>query len=174
MRLRRALVSSFLPLFVMALAALATPADAAGNFAAKVEGSFTDGAGEGTFEGTLTLSKFERRGDRLTAVGTLDGALVDAAGKRLGEVEDRAVSLPIESSSLAASCERAALTVRLEDVEAGGVRAHLQPVRVEIGAGAVPNHRLDAPLCELGKVVGPSADLGAVAQHLDAVLAALE
>ena len=75
---------------------------------------------------------------------------------------------------MTASCERAALDVRLEDLDVAGVRAHLQPVEIEIAASAVPGHRLDAPLCELGKVVGPSADLAAVARQLDLVLTALE
>ena len=53
------------------------------------------------------------------------------------------------------------------------MRAHLQPVEIEIAANAVPGNRLGAPLCELGKVVGAS-DLGAVAKQLDVVLTALE
>ncbi|HXT51464.1 MAG TPA: hypothetical protein VN811_10510 [Thermoanaerobaculia bacterium] len=157
-----------------ALVLTATPALAAGNLAARVDGSFTDAAGEGAFEGTLTLSSFELRGDRLVAHATLDGNFTDGAGKRLGELDDRELTLPVERASLAASCEKASLTLRLEDVEGAGVRAHLQPVEVEIGAGGAPDHRLEAPLCELGKVVGDSGDLGAVAQGLDRVLAALE
>ncbi len=173
MRLHRVLASALLTLLVAALAVLPVPARGAGNLAVRVGGSFTDGAGEGVFEGTLAVEKFERRGNRLVAVGTLDGTVTDATGKQLGEIEDRAVTAVVDGS-VTASCERAALDVRLEDVDVAGARAHLQPVEIEIAANAVPNHRLDAPLCELGKVVGPSADLGAVAKQLDVVLTALE
>lgn len=173
MKLHRALGSALLALLVAALAVLPAPARAAGNLAVRVDGSFTDGAGEGVFEGTLSVAKFERRGDRLVAAGTLDGTAADATGKQLGEVEDRAVTAIVDGS-VAASCERAALQVRLDDLDVAGARVHLQPVEIEIAANAVPGHRLDAPLCELGKVVGPSADLAAVAKQLDVVLTALE
>jgi hypothetical protein len=171
MRLHRLFASALLTLLVAAVAV--APARAAGNLAVRVDGSFTDGAGEGVFEGTLSVAKFERRGDRLVAVGSLDGTVADATGKQLGEIEDRAVTAVVDGS-VAASCERAALEVRLEDADVAGVRLHLQPVEIEIAANAVPGHRLDAPLCELGKVVGPSADLGAVATQLGVVLTALE
>ena len=171
----RVLSSVITSLFALApLVLTAAPAHAAGNLAARVDGSFTDAAGEGVFEGSLTLRGLERRGDRLVALGALDGSFTDGAGKQLGELDGRELVLAVDAASLAASCERCTLTLRLEDVDGGGVRAHLQPVAVEIGAGAAPNNRLDAPLCELAKVVGPSADLGAVAQGLDRVLAALE
>jgi hypothetical protein len=171
----RLLASAFASLFALvALVLTPAPAGAAGNLAARVDGSFTDAAGEGVFEGTLTLSRFEHRGDRLVAIGTLDGSFTDGAGKGLGELDGRELVLPVEASSLAASCERCALTLRLEDVDGAGVRAHLQPVEVEIGAGAAPKNRLAVPLCDLAKMVGPSADLGVVAQGLDRVLAALE
>jgi hypothetical protein len=171
----RVLASACASLFALAALVLTpAPVRAAGNLAARVDGSFTDAAGEGVFEGTLTLSGFERRGDRLVALGTLDGTFADATGKQLGDLDGRALVLAVDAASLAASCERCTLKLRLEDVEGAGVRAHLQPVEVEIGAGAAPDHRLEAPLCELAKLVGPSADLGAVAQGLDRVLAALE
>jgi hypothetical protein len=145
-----------------------------GNLAARVDGSFSDAAGEGTFEGTLTLSGFERRDDGLVAVGTLDGAFTDGAGKVLGEVEDRAVALAVDPSTLVASCESAKLTIPLGDLDGAGVASHLQPVEVEIGATAVPGHRLDAPLCDLAAAAGSGADTGALAAQLDRVLAALE
>ena len=167
--------ASLLGTFALAALVLtSTPVEAAGNLAARVDGSFTDAAGEGAFEGTLTLSRFELRGEGLVAHATLDGNFTDGAGKRLGELDDRELTLPVDRASVAASCEKATLTLRLEDVEGAGVRAHLQPVEVEIGAGAAPDHKLEVPLCELGKVVGGSGDLGAVAQGLDRVLAALE
>jgi len=168
MRLHRAF-----PL-VLLVAALLAPAPASANhFAVRVDGSFTDAAGEGTFEGTLSLSRFERHGDRLVVVGSLDGRLTDATGKQLGEVEDRGVTATVDLGSLAASCERTSLRVGLEDLDAAGVRAHLQPAEVEIAANAVPGGGLQAPLCALAEAVRPSADLGAVAQRLEAVLAAL-
>ena len=170
----RVLASAICSFALTALVLTAAPAQAAGNLAARVDGSFTDAAGEGVFEGTLMLSRFERRGDGLVAVGTLDGSFTDGAGKPLGELDARELTLPVERASLAASCDRATLTLRLADVDGAGVSAHLQPVEVEIGARAAPNHRLDGPLCDLGKLVGGSADLGAVAQGLDRVLAALE
>jgi hypothetical protein len=170
----RVFASAFISFALAALVLTSAPAQAAGNLAARVDGSFTDPAGEGSFEGTLTLTGFTRRGDGLVAQGTLDGTFTDGAGKRLGELEERALTLPVDRASLAASCEKASLTLRLEDVDGAGVSAHLQPVEVEIGAGAAPDHRLEVPLCDLGKLMGGSADLGAVAQGLDRVLAALE
>jgi hypothetical protein len=174
MRQHRVVTAPLLTLLVAALAMQPAPARAAGHLAARVDGSFGNGAGAGTFEGTLMLSGFERRGDRLVAVGTLDGTLSDAAGKQLGEIEDRAVAAVVELGSLTASCERATLKVRLDDVDAGGVRVQPQPVEIEIPVTAVPGQRLRDPLCELGKAATPSADLGALAKQLDGVLAALE
>jgi len=174
MRFHRVFVSFLCSFALAALFLTSAAARAAGNLAARVDGSFTDAAGEGAFEGTLTLSSFELRGEQLVAHATLDGNFTDGAGKRLGELEDRELTLPVDRASVAASCEKATLTLRLDDVEGGGVRAHLQPVEVEIGAGAAPDHKLDVPLCDLGKVVGGSGGLGAVAQGLDRVLAALE
>jgi hypothetical protein len=175
MHSHRAFFSAFAMFFaVAALVLTAVPAHATGNFAARVDGSFSDGAGEGVFEGTLTLTGFEQRGDGLVALGTLDGSFTDGAGKKLGELDGQSLTLPIEGSTLAASCERASMTLRLEDVDGAGVRAHLQPVEVEIDASAVPKGRLQEPLCELGKLVKGSAGAGAVAQGLGRVLAALE
>ncbi|HEV8241736.1 MAG TPA: hypothetical protein VGS57_20405 [Thermoanaerobaculia bacterium] len=175
MRSHRVVASTFAMSFALgALVLTAAPSRAAGNLAARVDGSFSDAAGEGTFEGTLTLTGFEQRGDGLVANGTLDGSFTDGAGKKLGELDDRALTLPVERASLTASCESASLTLRLDDVDGAGVRAHLQPVEVEINAGAVPKGRLGEPLCELGKLVKGSGDAGAVAQGLDRVLAALE
>ena len=175
MRSHRVFASALAMSFALAALVLtAAPAHAAGNLAARVDGSFSDAAGEGVFEGTLTLTGFEHRGDTLVALGTLDGSFTDGAGKKLGELDDRALVLAVDPPSLSASCERCALTLRLEDVDGAGVRAHLQPVEVEVGAGAAPKGRLAEPLCDLGKLVKGSADLGAVAQGLDRVLAALE
>ena len=171
----RIFASAFVSLFALVpLVLTASSARAAGNLAARVDGSFSDAAGEGVFEGSLTLTGFEQRGDGLVALGTLDGSFTDGAGKKLGDLDDRALTLPIEGASLAASCERASMTLRLEDVDVAGVRAHLQPVEVEIDAGAVPKGRLQEPLCDLGKLVKGSAGAGAVAQGLGRVLAALE
>jgi len=171
---RHPFIPALLALLVAGSFGIASARAAGGNLAARVDGSFGDGTSAGIFEGTLTLSGFERRGDSLFAVGSLDGSFTDGAGKQIAEVEGRPVAVPVDAGSLAASCERAVLVVPLDEVEGGGVRARLQPVRVEIDAAAAPKHRLDAPLCELAKVVGPSADLAAVAQGLDRVLAALE
>lgn len=171
----RVFASAFATFFAFAALVLtAAPAHAAGNLAARVDGSFSDAAGEGVFEGTLTLTGFEQRGDGLVALGTLDGSFTDGAGKKLGDLDSRALTLPVEGASLSASCERASMTLRLDDVDGAGVRAHLQPVEVEIDASAVPKGRLQEPLCDLGKLVKGSAGAGAVAQGLDRVLAALE
>jgi hypothetical protein len=156
-------------------AVLAAPAVAShGNFAARVDGSFTDAAGEGSFDGTLTLARFERRGDALVAVGTLDGTFTDATGKQLGELADREVALTLPLAALRASCKQATMTLRPTDAEAAGLRAHLRPVEVEIAASAAPGHRLDAPLCELAGALEGEVDAGVVAERLDRVLAALE
>ena len=141
MKSHRVLVSACTGFFALgAIFLTSTPALSAGNLAARVDGSFTDAAGEGVFEGTLAFSGFERRGERLVAHGTLDGTFTDGAGKKLGDLDGRDLTLAIDPSSVAASCERASLTLRLEDVDGAGVRAHLQPVEVEIGAGGAPNH----------------------------------
>jgi hypothetical protein len=171
---QRVLASALGSFALAALLLTPAPAKAAGNLATRVDGSFTDAAGEGSFEGTLTLTGFTRRGDGLLAQGTLDGTFTDGAGKRLGELDSRDLTAAVDRASLAASCDKASLTLRLEDLDGGGVRAHLQPVEVEIAAGAAPDHRLEVPLCDLGKLMGGAADSGALAQGLDRVLAALE
>ena len=83
MRFHRVFVSFLCSFALAALFLTSAAARAAGNLAARVDGSFTDAAGEGAFEGTLTLSSFELRGEQLVAHATLDGNFTDGAGKRL-------------------------------------------------------------------------------------------
>jgi hypothetical protein len=149
-------------------------ASAKGNLTSRCDGGFTNAAGDGTFEGSLTFERFERRGDHLVALASLDGAFTDGTGKELGDLPEHSVVLAVDRDSLAASCQRVKMTLRPDDAEGAGVRAKLRPVQLEIAATASPQHKLDGPLCDLAKSVGPRADLDVVAQQLDRVLAALE
>lgn len=176
MRPRHAIALTLFCLLTTGMAALAPrPALAGGgNLAARVDGSFTDAAGDGSFEGTLTVAGFARQGDHLVARGTLDGTFTDGAGKTLVELTDRPLELAVDAAALSASCQLAKLVLTAPELEASGVTATLQPVEVEIGANAVPAKRLEGPLCDLAKALGSAGDLDAVAQQLDRVLAALE
>lgn len=175
MRLRHTL--AFVALCIATWMATVAPVPAlagGGNLATRVDGSFADAKGEGTFEGTFTLTGFTREGDRLFARGTLDGTLTDGAGKTLAEVTDRSITLAVDATELVATCELAKLVLTGAEVEASGVKVELQPVQVEIAANAVPAHRLEGPLCDLAKAIDQPGELDTVARQLDRVLAALE
>jgi hypothetical protein len=164
-------------LLALLLAAAALPATVAakgGNLTARVDGSFDNAAGNGSFDGTLTFTSFEHRGDRLVAVATLEGTFTDGAGKELGDLPDQTVTVAIDPASVAASCQQAKMTVDPGAVDGAGVHARLRPVELEIDANAVPDHKLDSLLCDLGKLVRPTRDAAAVAQQLDRILQALE
>ncbi|HEV8631186.1 MAG TPA: hypothetical protein VGV61_12785 [Thermoanaerobaculia bacterium] len=148
--------------------------DQGGNLATRVEGSFDNPAGAGSFDGTLTLNGFARRGDRIGAAATLEGTFTDGAGKELGDLPEQAVTISLDPAAVSATCQRAKLTLDAGAVDGAGVHARLQPVELEIDANTVPGHKLDGLLCELAKLVQPAPDAGAVAQQLDRILDALE
>ena len=137
----------------------------------RVDGSFGSG---GTFDGAVTLQGFQAQGDRLVAVGTLDGELTDAAGESLGEVRDQPVRLAVNPGSLAASCEQLSARLGPTSVQARSQSVELGAVELEIGARASRGSRLRELLCGVGEKLGRGAAASALASDLDQVLAALE
>jgi hypothetical protein len=162
-----------LPVFTLALALLcgsSRSVDAqSGNLTTRVDGSFAGG----TFDGAVTLQRFEAQGDRLVAVGTLDGTLTDAAGEEVGTLRDQPLRLAVGAGSLAATCDL--LTARLgpTTVEGSGQRVELAAVELEISARAARGDRLRNLLCGLHDKLAGGASAGALAAELDRVLGAL-
>ena len=144
-------------------------AAAQGNLSSRVDGTVT--SGQGTFDGSLVVARFEVRGDRLVAIGTLDGTVTGADGKA-SEMPERDVVLSVQRESLAATCEQARVRLQGAPVEAAGTQVELQPVELEIGAGR--NARLRESLCELSRLLANAADPGVVGKQLGTVLSALE
>jgi hypothetical protein len=165
---RRSLVLS-LTLFVAgATVALAAPH---GNISTRVDGTVT--SGPGSFDGSLVVSAFELQGSKLVAHGTLDGTFTGADGKR-AEMAERPVTLQLDRAALAATCDNAKVRLQGIDVEDAGARARLEPVELEIAAGAAPGPHLRETLCELSRLLSSSAPDGQLGKQLGVVLDALQ
>ena len=164
-------VRSFALAAALLLGAAALPGNVfAGNLMTRVDGSF---AGGGSFDGSVTLDRFEAQGDRLVAVGTLDGALTDAAGETVGQVRRQAVRLAVAPGSLAASCDLLSARLGPATVEAGGQRVELAAIELEISARSARGDSLRRVLCALAERVAAGAPSNVLAPELDRVLATL-
>jgi hypothetical protein len=167
----RRLISMFTLATGLLAGALAVPAAAqSGNLMTRVDGSFGNG---GTFDGAVTLQRFETDGDRLLAVGSLDGTLTDAAGESLGEVRSQPVRLPVDRASLKATCDLVSARLGPLGVEAAGQRVELATVELEIAARASRAPRLRELLCRLAERLAAGEAPQALAGDLDRILAAL-
>ena len=148
----------------------AAPAAAQAGLMTRVDGSF----GGGTFDGAVTLQGFAAQGDRLVAVGILDGQLTDAAGASLGEVRDQPVRLALAPGSLSASCELLSARLGPTAVELQSQRVEIAAVELEIGARASRGAQLREALCGVGEKLAGGAAPRALAGDLDRVIAALD
>jgi hypothetical protein len=152
-----------------ALLAVPGPAAAQSGLMTRVDGS---AAGGGVFDGAVSLRSFQVQGNRLFAVGTLDGKLTDAAGETVGEVRDLAVRLPLQAGSLSASCDLLAARLGPTGVSAGGTEIELAAVELEIAARA-GGAALRELLCDVSKRLDAGESPQSLAAELDRVLGAL-
>jgi hypothetical protein len=142
-----------------------------GNISSRVEGTVTNGPG--SFDGSLVVESIALQGGGLVARGTLDGTFTGADGKS-SEMEPRGVTLPLDRAALAATCDQAHVRLQGTEVENRGARARLQPVELEIAAGAAKGPHLRETLCELSRLLGTSASDATLAKQLALVLDALQ
>jgi hypothetical protein len=169
--------TTVLLVLVLSLVMLPLGASAAskksGSLTENVTGTFTNAAGEGTFQGQLTINRFVAQGGQLAAVGTLTGTLTDASGAVLGNVTDQAVTLPVDRSSLTATCDILNLAVGPLDLDLLGLVVHLDRVALDVTAEAGSGNLLGNLLCGLSKLLDSSANLTAIANKLNNVLESL-
>lgn len=175
-----------MPAAVAATASAATTAPAvaaatAGSITTPVTGTFTNAAGQGTFTGTFTPTRFRVVNGVLEAAGRLRGTLTDANGTSLGTVS-RAVTLPVDTaataSPAAAAAAPAACTVL--DLVLGplnlnllGLVVTLNQVHLNItavpGAGAL----LGNLLCDVANLLNSGGPLSTISSLLNQILALL-
>jgi hypothetical protein len=153
-------------------AAAAPPSASTQAVTVPVTGTFTDSTGGvGTATGTFAPSQFLVDGDQLLAEGVADLTLVDSTGQQVGTAAPT-LRLPVTPSQ--ASCQILDLVLGPLDLDLLGLVVHLDRVHLNITAESGPGNLLGNLLCAIANLLnGPSADLRALADLLNAVLALL-
>jgi hypothetical protein len=124
-----------------------------------VSGTFADTlGGTGTFDGTLTLTRFANVNGNLAVVGRLTGTLTDSAGTVIGEV-NRLLTLPV---TVNATCEILHLELGPLDLNLLGLMVHLDKIVLDITAQQGPGNLLGNLLCALAGLLDGGLDLNAL------------
>jgi hypothetical protein len=165
-----ALLATLLGAFIIApLSTEAKPQTAA--VPVDVTGSATDALGNPlTFTGTYTLNQIVSNAGNLSAVGTLTGALTDAAGNVLGSVTDLPVTVPLTATG---SCQILDLTLGPLDLDLLGLQVHLDTVHLNITAESGPGNLLGNLLCAVSHLLDSNASGNALANLLNHILGLL-
>jgi hypothetical protein len=132
-----------------------------------VVGTFVNG----TFAGTIDITRFARRGSQIVAVGSLTGTLTDALGNTVGTVSALQVELPV--SQITASCEILHLELGPLDLDLLGLVVHLDRVVLDISAEAGPGNLLGNLLCAITHLLDGPGSIIAIINLLNSILGAL-
>jgi hypothetical protein len=143
-------------------AAVANPAEQI-----PVAGTFING----TFAGTLDVTRFTRIGSQIYAVGSLTGTLTDLAGNTVGSITNTQVQLPV--SQISASCEILHLELGPLDLNLLGLVVHLDQVVLDISADAAPGNLLGNLLCAITHLLDGPGSIIAIINLLNNILGAL-
>ncbi|GIH96303.1 hypothetical protein ACFFMN_39230 [Planobispora siamensis] len=153
----------------------ATSSSAPGNtFAADPGGTLTveqvtgTVAGGGSAVGTFTPTAFTQVGDTLTATGTLNATLTDAAGAVIGTTT-RTITLDVQSANQA-TCTILDLTLGPLDLDLLGLEVHLNRVHLVIEADPGPGNLLGNLLCAIANLLNGGSPLGSIADLLNQIL----
>jgi hypothetical protein len=167
------LVAAMVALFVTPSAS-AEPAAPVAAPSVPLAGTFTDAlGGTGTATGTFSPSQFVTTGDQVLAEGVADVTLVDSAGQVVGSQQQN-VSIPVDTTAIAASCEILDLVLGPLDLDLLGLVVHLDRVHLNITAEGGPGNLLGNLLCAVANLLnGPSLDLNGLIALLNQILAIL-
>jgi hypothetical protein len=133
-----------------------------------VAGSGTNAAGvQGTFAGTLNVSRFVAQGGQVFAVGTLSGTLTDALGNVLGTVTNVAAQPQVTAL---ATCTILDLTLGPLHLDLLGLVIDLNQVHLVITAEQAPGNLLGNLLCAIANLLNSNAAATALAQLLNQLL----
>jgi hypothetical protein len=156
----------------------APKAPAAAPVSAPISGTFTDAlGGTGTATGTFTPTQFVAQGDQLLSQGVADLTLVDSTGQQVGTASPT-ITLPTSvapGAGVQATCQILDLVLGPLDLDLLGLVVHLNQVHLNITAESGPGNLLGNLLCAIAGLLnpGPPADLQALANLLNAILAIL-
>ncbi len=151
-----------------------------GKLRSRVVGSFGNG---GTVDATFVPRRFKTVGDQLVAVGRLQGELVRANGKVVGDFSER-VKMPVATADgvpvtgaarqgRAATCEILSLVLAPLDLDLLGLQVHLDRVVLTIVAQSGAGNLLGNLLCAVAGLLDNTGVLSEIAAILDAILALL-
>jgi hypothetical protein len=132
-----------------------------------VTGTFANG----TFAGTLDVTRFTRSGSQIMAVGTLTGTATDALGNTIGTVTSAAVQLPV--SQIVGSCEILHLELGPLDLNLLGLVIHLDQVVLDISADPGSGNLLGNLLCAITHLLDGPGSIIAIINLLNNILGAL-
>ncbi len=132
-----------------------------------VAGTFING----TFDGTLDVTRFTRIGRQIYAVGSLTGTLTDLAGNTIGNVTSQQVQLPV--SQISSSCDILHLDLGPLDLDLLGLVVHLDEVVLDITADAGPGNLLGNLLCTVTHLLDGPGSIIAIINILNHILGAL-
>jgi hypothetical protein len=128
-----------LVLAVAAAAAVAAGAAGGGTVSTiatvPVNGTTTGG---GVFVGTMDVSSFAVQGGQLVAIGTVSGAVTDAAGNTIQIVDAEPLAAPIQQAQQVGDCTLVSFSIGPIDLNVLGiVLVHVEPIAVEVGLGGL-------------------------------------
>jgi hypothetical protein len=128
------------------------------------------------FEGTYTIKRFEKRGDKLYAVGTLTGKLKNRKVSRSGIAIPATVTGDGNASAAQDACDILHLVLGPLDLNLLGLVVHLDRVKLDITAQPGAGNLLGNLLCAITGLLDQNALAGAINQlaaALNAILALL-
>lgn len=127
----------------------------------------------GTFNGTLSVTRFVAQGGVTYAVGSLTGTLTDALGGVIGSVTNLAVNLPLTSTA-GTACNILHLVLGPIDLNLLGLVVHLNQVVLDITAQPGAGNLLGNLLCTVaGLLDNSNASLNAITGLLNRILGLL-
>jgi hypothetical protein len=120
----------------------------------------------GSFTGTFNLTRFATQGGGLVAIGTVSGALTNAAGQTTTILQT--VSLPV--SSLTGTCDILHLDIGPISLDLLGLNVDLSRIVLDITAEAGAGNLLGNLLCAVANLLN---DPSGLARLLNQILALL-
>jgi hypothetical protein len=138
---------------------------------ARVHGTFLDKSGGlGVLSGDMVVLRFEVRNGAVAAVGRIDGTLADSKGNVLGSVAQELV-LPV--ANVASTCNQLRMDLAAADSVVLQTLVHFdsEVAGFDSRDGATPK-AMDV-LCAAGEMLRGKPAPDAIAQALDAVVAAV-
>jgi len=168
MRLRFALVAliaALLAFVVPSTSQAAPPAPGGSLTVSQVTGTV---AGGGSLVGTFDPTRFRAAGDALTATGTLQATLYDAAGAVIGTVTQ---TITFDRTAvIQATCTILELTLGPLDLNLLGLEVHLDQVHLVIEAVEGPGNLLGNLLCAIANLLNDGNPLSDIAGLLNRIL----